>query len=176
MRRWSAARLARIANVEPRWSGSRSARRDRQQVDSLRALNQVETMVGGTDEGRGRQLPARAWPCSTVLAWCQRSVALARPAGGPQQVLEAALGSLDAEMVKIRPRLLSALATAHVHKGTSMRHSVSAPRRSRWWTASRPRRTSRTYAGSGCTWGRGGTRRRSWSWTSSSPQLVTLSN
>jgi Tetratricopeptide repeat len=41
---------------------------------------------------------------------------LGRPAAA-RQVLEAALGSLDLEMVKIRPRLLSALATAHVREG-----------------------------------------------------------
>jgi len=49
----------------------------------------------------------------------ERGVALAR-LGRPvaaRQVLEAALGSLDPEMVKIRPRLLSALATAHVGEG-----------------------------------------------------------
>jgi Tetratricopeptide repeat len=34
-----------------------------------------------------------------------------------RRVLEEALGSPDPEMVKIRPRLLSALATAHVREG-----------------------------------------------------------
>jgi ATP/maltotriose-dependent transcriptional regulator MalT len=41
---------------------------------------------------------------------------LGRPAAC-RRVLEAALGSLDPEMVKTRPRLLSALATAHVQQG-----------------------------------------------------------
>jgi hypothetical protein len=49
----------------------------------------------------------------------ERGVALSRlgrPADA-RQVLEAALGSLDPEMVKTRPRLLTAMATAHVQEG-----------------------------------------------------------
>ena len=49
----------------------------------------------------------------------ERGVALARldkPAAA-QPVLESALESLDPEMVKTRPRLLAALATAHVREG-----------------------------------------------------------
>jgi hypothetical protein len=34
-----------------------------------------------------------------------------------QQVLEAALASLDPEVIKTRPRLMAALATAHVRQG-----------------------------------------------------------
>jgi hypothetical protein len=41
---------------------------------------------------------------------------LGRPAAA-QRVMEAALGAPEPEMVKIRPRLLAALATAHVREG-----------------------------------------------------------
>jgi hypothetical protein len=41
---------------------------------------------------------------------------LDKPAAA-QHVLESALGSLDPEVVKTRPRLLAALATAHVRQG-----------------------------------------------------------
>jgi ATP/maltotriose-dependent transcriptional regulator MalT len=49
----------------------------------------------------------------------ERVVALARlgRSEDAQHVLEAALGSLDPEMVKTRPRLMAALATAHVRQG-----------------------------------------------------------
>jgi hypothetical protein len=48
----------------------------------------------------------------------ERGVALSRlgRAGDARQVLETALGSLDPEMVKTRPRLLTAMATAHVQE------------------------------------------------------------
>jgi hypothetical protein len=35
-----------------------------------------------------------------------------------QQVLESALASLDPEVIKTRPRLMAALATAHVRQGS----------------------------------------------------------
>ena len=49
----------------------------------------------------------------------ERAVALARlqRPQAAQQVLESALASLDPEVIKTRPRLMAALATAHVRQG-----------------------------------------------------------
>lgn len=85
---------------------------------SLRALDQAETIVSGAGEEDAARRPRTAFFDRARLVG-ERGVALARlgrPAAA-RQVLEAALGSLDPEMVKIRPRLLSALATAHVQEG-----------------------------------------------------------
>jgi len=85
---------------------------------SLRALDQAETIIGGAgDEDATRRPRAPFFDRARLVG--ERGVALARlgrPADA-RQVLEAALGSLEPEMVKIRPRLLAALATAHVHEG-----------------------------------------------------------
>lgn len=85
---------------------------------SLRALDQAEAIVGGAGEEDAARRPRTAFFDRARLVG-ERGVALARlgRSGGAREVLEAALGSLDPEMVKIRPRLLSALATAHVHEG-----------------------------------------------------------
>jgi hypothetical protein len=85
---------------------------------SLRALDQAEAIVGGAGEEDAARRPRVAFFDHARLVG-ERGVALSRlgrPADA-RQVLEAALGSLDPEMVKIRPRLLSALATAHVREG-----------------------------------------------------------
>jgi hypothetical protein len=85
---------------------------------SLRALDQAETIVDGAGEDDASRRP-RVTFFNRAYLMGERGVALARlgrPAGA-RQVLDAALGSLDPEMVKTRPRLLSALATAHVHEG-----------------------------------------------------------
>jgi tetratricopeptide (TPR) repeat protein len=85
---------------------------------ALRALDQAETIVSGAGEEDAARRPRTAFFDRARLVG-ERGVALARlgrPAAA-RQVLEAALGSLDPEVVKIRPRLLSALATAHVREG-----------------------------------------------------------
>ncbi|HEV8652531.1 MAG TPA: alpha/beta hydrolase [Actinomycetes bacterium] len=74
---------------------------------SLRALDQAETIVGGAGEEDAARRPRVAFFDRARLVG-ERGVALARlgrPADA-RQVLEAALGSLDPEMVKIRPRLI----------------------------------------------------------------------
>jgi hypothetical protein len=71
--------------------------------------------AGQEDESRRPRVAFFNYAC---LAG-ERGVALARldkPAAA-QPVLESALESLDPEMVKTRPRLLAALATAHVRQG-----------------------------------------------------------
>lgn len=81
---------------------------------SLRALDQAETIMSSLDQEDARR--PRATFFNHAYLTGERGVALARlgrPAAA-RQVLEAALGSLDPEMVKTRQRLLSALATAHV--------------------------------------------------------------
>jgi hypothetical protein len=88
------------------------------EVASLRALDQAEALVRGASEEDAARRPRVAFFNHAYLMG-ERGVALARlgrPADA-RQVLEAALGSLDPEMVKTRPRLLSALATAHVREG-----------------------------------------------------------
>ena len=69
----------------------------------------------------------------------------------------------------------SALSPARTStRATSTRPAASAPTHSPWRTASRLGLIPRTYVGSGSTWNRGATRRRSGSWTSSSPPLADL--
>jgi transcriptional regulator with XRE-family HTH domain len=84
----------------------------------LRALDHAETIVSGAGEEDAARRPRAAFFDRARLVG-ERGIALARlgRAADARQVLEAALGSLDPAMVKIRPRLLSALATAHVHEG-----------------------------------------------------------
>src|SRR4029453_1919716 len=64
-----------------------------------------------------------------------------------QQVHESALASLDPEVIKTRPRLMAALATALSGRATSTMPVVSGARPWTWPPASRWHRTSRTYAG-----------------------------
>jgi hypothetical protein len=85
---------------------------------ACRALDQAEAIIsaaGGEDTARR---PRVAFFDRARLVG-ERGVALTRlgRSADARQILESALGSLDPEMVKIRPRLLSALATAHVHEG-----------------------------------------------------------
>jgi len=85
---------------------------------SLRALDQAETTMSSIDHEDDARRP-RATFFNDAYLTGERGVALARlgqPAAA-RHVLEAALGSLDPEMVKTRPRLLSALATAHIQQG-----------------------------------------------------------
>jgi tetratricopeptide (TPR) repeat protein len=85
---------------------------------SLQALDQAETIIGRAGEEDAARRPRAAFFTDAYLVG-ERGVALARlgQSADAQRVLEAALGSLDPEMVKTRPRLLSALATAHVREG-----------------------------------------------------------
>jgi hypothetical protein len=85
---------------------------------SLRALDQAERIMDEADHEDATRRP-RATFFSRAYLDGERGVALARLGrpGDAQQVLEVALGSLDPEMVKTRPRLLTALATAHVQQG-----------------------------------------------------------
>jgi hypothetical protein len=68
--------------------------------------------------------------CRAAFAACRRSSGHHGPASptaealarlhqpqAAQQVLESALASLDPEVIKTRPRLMAALATAHVRQG-----------------------------------------------------------
>jgi tetratricopeptide (TPR) repeat protein len=84
----------------------------------LRAFDEAEAAMsraGGEDESRR---PRVAFFDRNYLAG-ERGVALAR-LGQPdaaQDVLAPALASLDPSVVKTRPRLLTALGTAHVQQG-----------------------------------------------------------
>jgi transcriptional regulator with XRE-family HTH domain len=85
---------------------------------SLRALDQAEVIMDGAGQEDDARRP-RATFFSHAYLVGERGVALARlgRSEDAQHVLEAALGSLDPEMVKTRPRLMAALATAHVRQG-----------------------------------------------------------
>jgi tetratricopeptide (TPR) repeat protein len=88
---------------------------ERAALEALDAADAV--MVGTDDEDTSRRPRATFFGQARLIS--ERGVALARlqRPEAAQQVLEAALGSLDAEVVKTRPRLLAALATAHVRQG-----------------------------------------------------------
>jgi tetratricopeptide (TPR) repeat protein len=84
---------------------------------SLRALDQAERIMDEADEEDAARRPRTTFFSRAYLDG-ERGVALSR-LGRPRdarQVLETALGSLGPEMVKTRPRLLTALATAHVQE------------------------------------------------------------
>jgi len=85
---------------------------------SLSALDQAERITDGAGEEDAARRP-RVTFFNHAYLMGERGVALSRlgRSAGAREVLEAALGSLDPEMVKTRPRLLSALATAHVREG-----------------------------------------------------------
>jgi hypothetical protein len=75
-------------------------------------------MTGTNDEDMASRRPRSAFFDRTRLVG-ERGIALARldrPAAA-QQALEDALASLDPAVVKTRPRLMAALATAHVRQG-----------------------------------------------------------
>jgi hypothetical protein len=86
-----------------------------------------------------------------------------------QHVLESALASLDPEVIKTRPRLMAALATAHVRQGNTTKRVTLGPKPSTLPPASRSRPTSKTYDGYASTWSHGERPKQSRSWTNSSP-------
>jgi transcriptional regulator with XRE-family HTH domain len=86
---------------------------------SLRALDQAESIMGRADDEdtAGRRPRSPFFNQARLVG--ERGIALARldrPAAA-QQVLEEALASLDPDVVKTRPRLMAALATAHLGQG-----------------------------------------------------------
>jgi tetratricopeptide (TPR) repeat protein len=85
---------------------------------SLRTLDQAERVMEEADQEDASRRPRATFFSGAYLVG-ERGVALARlgRSADAQHVLEAALESLDPEMVKTRPRLLTALATSHVHEG-----------------------------------------------------------
>jgi transcriptional regulator with XRE-family HTH domain/tetratricopeptide (TPR) repeat protein len=84
---------------------------------SLRALDQAERIMDAAGQEDAARRPRTTFFSRAYLDG-ERGVALSRlgRAGDARQVLETALGSLDPEMVKTRPRLLTAMATAHVQE------------------------------------------------------------
>jgi tetratricopeptide (TPR) repeat protein len=85
---------------------------------TLRAFDEADTAMGRAGEEDSSRRPRVAFFNRTYLAG-ERGVALARleQPEAAQEVLEDALSSLDPEAVKTRPRLLAALATAHLRQG-----------------------------------------------------------
>jgi transcriptional regulator with XRE-family HTH domain/tetratricopeptide (TPR) repeat protein len=85
---------------------------------ALRALDQADRIIDGAGQEDTSRRPRTAFFDRARLVG-ERGVALTRleqPAAA-QRVLEDALASLDPEVVKTRPRLMAALATAHVRQG-----------------------------------------------------------
>jgi transcriptional regulator with XRE-family HTH domain len=85
---------------------------------TLRALDHADTIMSHAGEEDTTRRPRVTFFNRSYLAG-ERGVALARleQPQAAQDVLESALTSLDPEVVKTRPRLLTALATAHVRQG-----------------------------------------------------------
>lgn len=85
---------------------------------TLRVLDEAEAALSGAGEEADESRPRVTFFNATYLAG-ERGVALARlgQSEQAQQVLRPALTSLDPSAVKTRPRLLTALATAHVQHG-----------------------------------------------------------
>jgi len=85
---------------------------------SLRTLDQAERIMEEADQEDASRRPRATFFSGAYLVG-ERGVALARlgRSADAQHVLEAALESLDPEMIKTRPRLLTALATSHAHEG-----------------------------------------------------------
>jgi hypothetical protein len=85
---------------------------------SLRALDEADAAMSQTEGEDTARRPRVAFFNRTYLVG-ERGVALARleRPEAAQEVLEDALLSLDPEAVKTRPRLLAALATAHLRQG-----------------------------------------------------------
>jgi tetratricopeptide (TPR) repeat protein len=143
----------------------------------LRAFDEAEAAMsgaGGEDESRR---PRVAFFDRNYLAG-ERGVALAR-LGQPdaaQEALRPALASLDPTAVKTRPRLLTALATAHVQQRDVDRACELGAEALRMPHSRRYNRTSKTCESSGLTLNLGGTARRSRTWTSSSEPSVPLSD
>jgi tetratricopeptide (TPR) repeat protein len=74
-------------------------------------------MASAAEEDNSRRPRAAFFSPARLIG--ERGVALARlqRPQAAQQVLESALASLDPEVIKTRPRLMAALATAHVRQG-----------------------------------------------------------
>jgi transcriptional regulator with XRE-family HTH domain len=85
---------------------------------TLRALDRADTAMSKAGEEDTSRRPRVAFFNRNYLVG-ERGVALARleQPEAAQDVLEDALSSLDPEAVKTRPRLLAALATAHLRQG-----------------------------------------------------------
>lgn len=82
------------------------------------ALDAADTaMASAAEEDNARRPRAAFFSPARLIG--ERGVALARlqRPQAAQQVLESALASLDPEVIKTRPRLMAALATAHVRQG-----------------------------------------------------------
>jgi hypothetical protein len=84
----------------------------------LRALDEAEAAMSRAGEQGNTSRPRFAFFDAARLVG-ERGVALARlrRPGVARDVLQTALASLDPRVVKTRPRLLTALATAHVQQG-----------------------------------------------------------
>jgi tetratricopeptide (TPR) repeat protein len=85
---------------------------------ALIALDAADTAIASAAEEDNSRRPRAAFFSPARLIG-ERGVALARlqRPQAAQQVLESALASLDPEVIKTRPRLMAALATAHVRQG-----------------------------------------------------------
>jgi tetratricopeptide (TPR) repeat protein len=85
---------------------------------ALIALDAADTAIGSAADEDSSRRPRAAFFSPARLGG-ERGVALARlqRPQAAQQVLESALASLDPEVIKTRPRLMAALATAHVRQG-----------------------------------------------------------
>jgi len=85
---------------------------------TLRALDDADAIMSQAGDEDTTRRPRVAFFNRSYLAG-ERGVALARleQPEAAQDVLQSALASLDPEVVKTRPRLLTALATAHVRQG-----------------------------------------------------------
>jgi tetratricopeptide (TPR) repeat protein len=85
---------------------------------ALIALDAADTaMASAAEEDNSRRPRAAFFSPARLIG--ERGVALARlqRPQAAQHVLESALASLDPEVIKTRPRLMAALATAHVRQG-----------------------------------------------------------
>jgi ATP/maltotriose-dependent transcriptional regulator MalT len=85
---------------------------------TLRAMDEAEAIMARSTDEDGSRRPRVAFFNRAYLTG-ERGVALARldKPEAAQEVLASALASLDPEAMKTRPRLLTALATAHVRQG-----------------------------------------------------------
>jgi tetratricopeptide (TPR) repeat protein len=85
---------------------------------TLRAMDEAEAIMDRSADEDASRRPRVAFFNRAYLAG-ERGVALARldKSQDAQEVLASALASLNPEAMKTRPRLLTALATAHVRQG-----------------------------------------------------------
>jgi tetratricopeptide (TPR) repeat protein len=142
----------------------------------LRAFDEAEAAMSGAGSEDESRRPRVAFFDRNYLAG-ERGVALAR-LGQPdaaQEVLRPALTSLDPSAVKTRPRLLTALATAHVQQGDVDRACELGAEALGIAAQQEVQRTSKTCESSGLMLNLGATARPSRTWTNSSEPLVLLS-